>query len=160
MVSDTPPPSRGGLAESRREGRPLTSTHSSTLKTMTADQSIPTTWKIKEGPGTGYNDEIVTVSHPRKSKYGPTPARGKYDVEEDGYPVVVTESGIDEDGHVTYYEKREITGPAKSWEDAKEQVRLSEDEKITEEGVSGLQSGGPGEVDYYAVEVLTPDPDA
>jgi hypothetical protein len=127
---------------------------------MTTDQSIPTTWQIKEGPGTGYNDKITTVSHPRKSEYGPTPARGAYDVEENGYPVVVMETGIDEDGDPTYHEKREITGPATSWEDAKEQVRLSEDEEITEEGLSGLQPGGMGEVDYYAVEVLIPDRDA
>jgi len=132
----------------------------STLHAMTTDQSIPTTWKIKEGPGTGYNDEIVTVSHPHKSEYGPTPARGEYDADEDGYPVVVMETGTDEDGHVTYHEKREIIGPAESWEDAKEQVRLSEGEEITEEGLSGLQSGGMGEVDHYAVEVLTPDRDA
>jgi len=123
---------------------------------MTTDQSIPTTWQIKEGPGSGHNDEITTVSHPRKPEYGPSPDRGRYSVEEDGYPVVVMETGIDEDGHVCYHEKREIIGPAKSWDDAKEQVRLSDNEEITEEGISGLQPAASGHVDHYAVEVITP----
>lgn len=120
---------------------------------MNTTKDTPITWQIKEGPGTGYNDKITTVTHPQMAV---PPQPGKYDVEEDGYPVVVMETGVDSDGEPTYHEQREITGPAKTWEEAKGQVRLADDEEITEEGLSGLQSGSCGEVDYYAVEVLTP----
>jgi len=109
-----------------------------------------TTWSIKDRPGTGYNDEIRTHRHPSDNAFS---------VEDDGYPVVMTESGIDENGMGTYYEQREIVGPAETWDEAKEQVagRISDDEEISEKGVSGLQSGGRGHVDYFVVEVLTPD---
>jgi hypothetical protein len=81
-----------------------------------------------------------------------------YNTEEDGHPVVIMESGVelDEDGNhlrTKYHEKRCVRGPAQSWEEAKSCARLREDEQVTEEGVSGLQSGNP---DYYAVEVIRP----
>lgn len=125
---------------------------------MTADESIPATWSIKEGPGTGYNDEIITVSHPRKTEYGPHPQRGDHSVQDDGHPVVIMEAGIDEEGCPAHYEMRGIIGPAKDWEEAKKKVsrHLSDDEEITEKGISGLQPGGCGEVDYFAVDVLSP----
>ncbi len=52
-----------------------------------------------------------------------------------------------------YHEQRCIRGPAQSWEEAKECARVGEQEWITEEDISGLQSGSP---DYYPVEVVSP----
>ena len=81
-----------------------------------------------------------------------------YDTEEDGHPVVIMESGVefDEDGNhdrTRYHQKRCVRSPAESWEEAKSRARLSEDEYIVEEGLSGLQSGNP---DSYVVEVIRP----
>lgn len=107
-------------------------------------------YSIKEGPGTGHNDEIVT--HAGK----PSEGTGEYSVDEDGHPVVVMETGMD-DGHPTYHDKRKVLAGAHSWDEAKEMVTLGDGEEIEERGLSGLQPGGYEKVDYYAVEVVTPD---
>ena len=127
------------------------------MKTMTDTHDDDQSWTIKRGPGSGQNDEIQTHRHPDKINGGWADS-DELSVKHDGYPVVVMESGVDDDGFAQYHEQREVIGPAKTWEEAKAMVadRLGDTQQITEAGLSGLQDGGMGQVDYYAVEVVVP----
>jgi len=80
-----------------------------------------------------------------------------FDTEEDGYPVVIMESGVqDFDEDAEYFETRKVCRePAKTWEEAlkiagdfhREDERLAEDSPLHGE----LESGDP---DFWGVEVL------
>lgn len=82
-----------------------------------------------------------------------------FDTEEHGHPVVIMESGVEDldDGGAIYYEKMGVHDtPVKSNAEAIEVAKSYIDE---EDGMRffeshGLQDGGGGEVDYYAVEIL------
>ena len=92
------------------------------------------------------NDKIIP------DRYGDS---GEYDTE-DAYPVVVMETGIrSSDGTQVYHDKRGITGPAKTWDEAVNLVRLGEGERFaTCSPLHGTLCAGNEGIDFWVVEVL------